>query len=384
MDIVCFSAVNWDPIMTRIQHLMKRFPKGNRVFFFEPPSTLISPLKDRERLEDLYIWIKNPKKKLDNNIYILKLPPVFPFYNKNRIVNRINSFFLAVYLNIIFKRFNVQKPLFWMYLPNNVDLLKYVKYSYLVYDCVDKHSEFSGLINKELVEQYERELCEKSNVVFATAETLYESVKSYNPNTYLIPNGADFDLFNSAYTQNLEKPEEFLNIKGRVLGYVGVIRDWVDIDLIDYIASRREDWSIVLIGPVGNDVDITRLRSKQNVHFLGARKQQELPRYIKYFDVCLNVFKVNELTKNVSPLKLYEYMATGKPIVSTRMPHVQNYTDVVYIADDYEDFIKKCEIAMGEDKSVVEKRIECAKQASWDNRMKDIMAIIEKEFALGR
>ncbi|SEF55629.1 Glycosyltransferase involved in cell wall bisynthesis [Caloramator fervidus] len=377
MDIICFSAVNWEPLMTRIQSLMLRIPKHNRIFYIEPPSTLISPLKDSKRWEDYIKWLNNPIKVIDN-VYVFKLPPILPFYNKNIMVNKVNQYFIAKYLNLLFKKYKVSKPILWIYNPFNVDILKYVDYSCVIYDCVDKHSEFKGLINKEIVEGYEKKLCKLSNVVFATAEALYDNVKLYNDNTYLVPNGVDFDLFNSVDLMNYERPLELKNLKGKILGFIGAVKEWVDLELVYKVACKKHDWNFVFIGPLASLEIISRLKSLNNVCFIEPKPQKDLPRYIKHFDVCLNLFKKSELTKNVSPLKFYEYLATGKPIISTDMPHIRKFSDLIYIVEDEEDFIKKCEdIFNGEDDIKKQKRIEIAKKASWDNRMNDILEYIK-------
>lgn len=378
-DIICFSTTTWEPIPTRKQQIMKRMPEDIRIFYVEPPITYIGPLKDK-RIKQYLKKYKNNPFKIKENLYVFSLPPIFPFYNKLRIINKINQWKIARYIKKeIVNKFGVKKPILWTYMPNSIDLINKFDKRAVIYDCVDKHSEYNGLINKQVVDKMEEELARKSNIIFTTAEGLYSHLKEYNNNIFLIPNGADFEHFNRARTKN-RIPKEMESIKKPILGFVGVIHDWIDLNLIEHLAKKRPELSIVLIGPIGAGVDIETLNKCKNVFFLGRIDYKKLPEYIAQFDICLNVFKVNDLSFNVSPLKFYEYLATGKPIVSTNMPQIKNFSDVVYIAYSYDEFLKKCEDALREDNvELIEKRISYAKAASWQNKVDEMVKILKEE-----
>lgn len=138
-----------------------------------------------------------------------------------------------------------------------------------------------------------------------------------------------------------------------------------------------------MIGPVGAGVSVDNLKKLSNVYLLGRIDNKDLPQYVSQFDVCLNLFRTNKLSENVSPLKFYEYLATGKPIVSTSMPQVEEFSDVVYIGKSYEDILAKCSQALQEaqnpDIEKIEKRIKYAKQTSWDSRVTQIIDILKRE-----
>ena len=169
------------------------------------------------------------------------------------------------------------------------------------------------------------------------------------------------------------------DIKGPIIGFIGVIQEWVDLELIYKIAEENPGWSVVMVGPVGAGVNLHRLKSLPNVYFTGAKKPEELPKYIRAFDVCINPFRPCRLTENVSPLKFYEYLATGKPVVTVDMPAVKEYQHCVYIASDHQDFIEKIKMALspGEDASR-EKRIAEGEKCSWENRVAQMLNIKEK------
>ena len=165
-----------------------------------------------------------------------------------------------------------------------------------------------------------------------------------------------------------------------VFGFIGMLQECIDYDCIEKLAKAYPQGEIIIIGKTLPGVDISALKNYPNIKFLGLIPQTELPKYISKFDVCLNVFREGRLSKDVSPLKLYEYLATGKPIVSTKEPlQVKDFSDVVYIAENADDFVVKCEEALNEnDQEKIKKRIEYAKACSWDervNRMEELLKL---------
>lgn len=382
IDIICFSTTPWEPIPTRKQQLMKRMPDSCRIFYIEPPVTYIGPIKDPNLKPYLKKYKDLPSKPKDN-LLVFSLPPLIPFYNKKRVINRINQRRIAKFvLNNIYKKYNLSNPILWTYTPNAVDLVDILPHSYLIYDCIDKHSEFKGFIDKEVVESMEDELAKKSHIVFTTSAGLYNKLIKINKKTFLVPNGAEFEHFNKA-SKPLDIPNEMRDISHPIFGFVGVIHTWVDIDLIEFLAKEKPQWSFVLIGPVGAGVSIEKLKALSNIYHLGRIDHKVLPEYVSQFDVCLNIFYKNRLSENVSPLKFYEYLATGKPIISTSMPQVEEYSDVVYIGKDYDEILAMCEQALFEaynkDMDKFEKRIDYAKKTSWDARVEQIIQLLKKE-----
>ncbi|MDA8211797.1 MAG: glycosyltransferase, partial [Clostridia bacterium] len=161
------------------------------------------------------------------------------------------------------------------------------------------------------------------------------------------------------------------SIKGPVIGFVGVIQDWVDLDLMYAAAAAHPEWSLVLVGPVGVGIDVSRLKGLPNVHFLGRKDVGRLPGYLKAFDVCLNPFRMNELTRNVSPLKFYEYLASGKPIVTVDMPGIRDFAGVVEVARKPEEFVPCIERALREETPEKKaERLKRARENSWESRVR--------------
>ncbi len=293
--IICISSVDWNPLWTRKQQVMSRLPENNTILYMEPPVTVLSPFKDQAMWMKWKMWFKGVRK-LNENIYLWSPPVTLPFGNKYRWVNKFNQWWQALYLKRVIKQLGMRDPIVWTYMPNTGDMVDLLDKKLLVYDCVDEHSEYTGLINKEVMLNMEKDLLRACDVVFVTAIGLYESKKAYNPHTCYLPNAANVEHFMQAQAPETTVPEDIASIKGPVIGFVGVIQDWVDLDLMYAAAAAHPEWSLVLVGPVGVGIDVSRLKGLPNVHFLGRKDVGRLPGYLKAFDVCLNPFRMNELT----------------------------------------------------------------------------------------
>ncbi|MFZ5596403.1 MAG: glycosyltransferase [Bacillota bacterium] len=368
-DIVCISSVDWDPIWTRKQQIMSRLPGSNRILYIEPPITLLSAFKDRSLWFKWGRWLKGARRKTEN-IYLYSPPVVLPFGNKYSWVNRLNQRWLLIFIRRIAHKLGMKKPLVWTYMPNSLLLARGLGPQCLIYDCVDEHSEYTGLINKRVMLEMERELIESCHLVFVTAPGLYEDKKPFAREIHLLPNAADVDHFARADLEETVVPDEISRLPRPLVGFVGVIHDWIDQDLIEFLARSRPDWSFAMIGPVGAGISVERLKALPNVYFFGRRDKEDLPGYIKAFDVCINPFKKNSLTERVSPLKFYEYLASGRPVVSVDMPGVREFSDVVEIAGDHRSFLEALERSLARESPARKKgRLESAARNSWESRV---------------
>ena len=375
-QIVCLSTSCYYPFPTRKQHVMNRID-AEEILYFDPAVTYIAPLKDKSAWKRLFKYHKKGEKVKDN-ITVYATPPLFPFHNKNKTINKINQKRLARFVRKKMKKHGFENPVLWCYSPSSADAAPYIPHSALVYDCVDRHSAYKGLIDEEVVNSLEKSLSEQANTVFATAAGLYDTLSEYNKNTTLLPNGVNFEHFNRAATETFDVPDDMKDIKHPIIGFVGMLQECIDYDKIEAIAKAHADWSVVLVGKTLPGVNLDYLKQYENIHFLGMKKYDDMPSYIQSFDVCLNVFRDGNLSRDVSPLKFYEYLATGKPVVSTPQPEqVLNFADAVYIARGEDEFIKKCEEAMNEPNSEkTNLRIGYARNCSWDARVREMEKIL--------
>lgn len=368
-QIICISTSNYYPVPTRKQNVMNRLQDAE-ILYIDPPVSLLAPLKDKSTLNRLTAY-KEPGKKARDNITVYAPPPVIPFFNKYRWINRINQKRLARYIKRRMIEHGFKEPYLWCYSPTSCDLVENIPNRGVIYDCVDRHSAYKGMIDPEVVDRMEADLASRADQVFCTAAGLYDTLRKYNGNTEMIPNGANYELFSRAATM----PEtRGADITKPVFGFVGMLQECIDYDCMKAVAEAFPGGELVLVGRSLPGVDLSSLREYPNIRFMGLVPQNELPDIIRGFDVCLNLFQEGRLSKDVSPLKFYEYLATGKPIVSTREPlQVLDYADVVYIAENRDDFVVKCREALQErDPAKAEKRMEYGKACSWDNRVRQM------------
>jgi len=372
------STSNFRPFPTRKQQVMTRL-KNAEILYFDPPISIIAPLKDPSMKPKLTAY-KNKPDKPQKNISVYSLPPVLPFYNRFRIINRINQIRISRFVRKKANEHGFDDPVLWMYSPTYCDLVKRVPHKAAIYDCVDRHSGYKGQITPEVVDKMEQDLAKSCNTVFSTAVGLYETLKGYNDDTHLIPNGANYELFSESRRVDLAVPEDISDLEGPIIGFIGTLQECIDYDVIEKVARERPNYKIVFVGKEPPGVDVGALRELPNVRFCGLKQPQELPAYLAHFNVCINPFKSGRLSKDVSPLKFYEYLATGKPIVSTPQPdQVMDYKDVVYIADGGDEFVRACDEALAEQGfELREKRVKYAQGCSWDSRVEQMETILKE------
>ncbi len=271
------------------------------------------------------------------------------------------------------------RMLLWVYSPTVGELVDRIQCGLSVYHCADEWSAF--LENKRLrtaAETMDARICKMVDVLFVGSKPMLAKKKAMNSNTFYVPHAADVRHF--AKTSEPETPvaEELQKIRRPVVGMIGMMDAMrFDVDMLSYITARHPEWSFVFVGKVLHDVDVSRLKAHPNVHFVGMQPIDELPRFLKAFDACIIPYKINDLTSNIYPLKLHEYMASGKPIVCTPIPACLEYEDVIEIAESKEDFCQRIEKVLdGEEPAKTERRKQIALDNSWEKRIEDKSKII--------
>ena len=243
----------------------------------------------------------------------------------------------------------------------------------VIFDCMDDHSGFTN--NTDDAIKLEGRLMEKADLVVATSQKLFEKSSKLSDRAIMVKNGTDFDFFN-----HLEPNGQLDRLPHPIIGYYGAISDWFDTDLVEYAAVARPDWSFVLIGSTVG-CNTSRLEKLANVHLLGEKPYQELPGFLYYFDVCTIPFKIIPLTLATNPVKFYEYLSSGKPMVAVKLPELLPHQDLCYLAGSKEEFVEMIVKALGEkgDESLIHKRVVFAKDNSWDRRFHDILNALDEE-----
>ena len=246
----------------------------------------------------------------------------------------------------------------------------------VVYDCMDELSQFR-FAPPELVER-ERLLLSRADIVFTGGRRLFESKSRHHRNVHFFGCGVDVEHFARARDAGTPLATELDALPGPVLGYFGVIDERLDYALIDRLAERYPHGSVVFVGPLAK-VDASELPKRPNLHWLGQRSYADLPSYVKGFDVCLMPFALNAATEFINPTKTLEYMAAGKPIVSTAVPDVvRNFTPIVRVADSAEEFARTVSIALDHDESRIQAGIALARASTWESIVAAMDALVAR------
>ncbi|MBW6518664.1 MAG: polysaccharide pyruvyl transferase family protein [ANME-2 cluster archaeon] len=361
IDIFCFPIINWDFRFQRPQQLLLKFANdGHRVFYLTIESV---PLDEIFKV-----------RKIADHIFELRLDISSNFNIYNDVLSDRQLESLIDSINMVIHTFEI-KAMSLIAFPSWTPLALRLKELYgwkIVYDCMDEHTGFSN-INRNRVKEEEKLFAESDLLVVSSMHLNKKSKKYRNEKTILVPNAGDFQYFSKLIPNNLLQ-----DMKKPIIGYYGAIAEWFDNEIIEYIAQKRNDWNFVLIGRTfGSDNNI--LNRLSNVHFLGEKPYTDLTQYLYWFDVCIIPFKLNPLIEATHPVKFYEYLSTGKPVVSTELPELLPYSDLCYIAKDKEDFMTKIDIALQENDSVMEKkRIQFAENNTWDSRYELLKSNIDK------
>jgi glycosyltransferase involved in cell wall biosynthesis len=219
----------------------------------------------------------------------------------------------------------------------------------------------------------ERRLLEKADLCFATAHSLADNARRHNPHTFVALHGVDHQHFARALDEATVIPEDVAHLPHPVIGFFGIIHEWIDQKLVAAVARRHPEWSIVLIGLPR--VDVAELRALPNVHLLGRKPYDTLPSYCKAFDVGIIPFAINELTRHVNPIKLREYLSAGLPVVSTSLPEVSHYRHLCHVATDETEFITMLEQALREDSPARRhQRSDAMRHETWEAKVAQLSA----------
>jgi glycosyltransferase involved in cell wall biosynthesis len=317
-DIICFSN-DWDGDPLSKKHIALRLARKNRVLWVNSTGNRnpTASVRDLRRIwKKLWQYCRGCRP-VEENIHVFS-PLVIPFHG-SRAARWINRRLLAWDLRRACRNLGFQKPITWSFVPSSADVAGSLGERLVVYHCVDEYSEFTGT-NKTAILDMERRLMERADLVVVSSSRLYETKLRHNRNTFLVTHGVDVAHFRKACLEETATPQDCAALRGPVIGFFGLIGDWVDLEIVRHLAVSRPEWSLLLIGKVEAGVDTSALRKLTNVHILGRRPYQSLPAYCKAFDIAILPFVVNELTLAANPLKLREYLAAGLPVVATPLP----------------------------------------------------------------
>lgn len=366
-SIACLSHLGWDTkLFQRPQQVMSRLARRHRVdYFCQVPTRAFWSLPRTSVVCHTF----SPEQNL--SVHYL---PYLPLTGRGAVFRTLNRFLYTQKVAAMLKRRCTRPLVLWLYHPKDQRIIGLVDADVVVYDCMD---EFRAFLNSEPeTREYERRILERADVVFAGGHSLYEAKRALNPNCHLFPCGVDYEHFASAASLKTEVAEEMRRIQHPVIGYVGAVDERLDYELIESCARLNPAWSFVLIGPLLK-VKPDRLFSLPNVHYLGAKRYADLPRYMKAFDVAMMPFAITELTLKINPTKTLEYLSAGLPTVCTHVPDVvAEFGGMVRFCDSPSSFAEAIEHSLSVSVRARQELMEAARGKSWEEMVDGMERIV--------
>ena len=361
-DLICFSHLRWDFVYQRPQHLLSRFARERRVFVIEEP--IFGGAESRFEIS-----------RREDNLYLVV--PHIPHDLAGKSLEQAQT----ELLDELIGEQKIENYAVWYYTPMMLAWSAHLRPSLTIYDCMDELSAFKNAPPELLTR--EAELFSRADLVFTGGHSLYEAKRDRHPAVFAFPSSIDKEHFGKALTIS-DEPSDQKDIPSPRIGFFGVIDERTDIELLRAIAGLKPEWQFVMIGPVVK-IDDADLPKSENIHYLGGKNYQELPAYIAGWQVAMMPFEMNDSTKFISPTKTPEYLAAGKPVVSTPIRDVvKPYGEegLAYIAATPDAFVAAIEKALNDDEN--ERRQKVTKflaDVSWDKTFQAMSDLISEKLA---
>jgi glycosyltransferase involved in cell wall biosynthesis len=370
LDLVYFSAIDWEYTVQRPQHLAQGLARHGRVLFVDPLGLRRARPGDLKRLRRRLAHTREPRE-VSPHLTALPAPLASLPFPEIPWAQKWNAHLLGLGMRSWMR--GVETPTVLFGTPSEAAFLaaQVLKPRLMAYDCHDLFPLFHG--RGDLIRESERKIAAHSDVVFATSTDLLERMRVLNSRTVLVPNAADYDHFSKV----APAPEALSRLPRPILGYMGEIAEWFDVDAVEAVAAAYPSGSLVLLGPLHTSA-ARALLARANVHHLGVKTYAELPGYVGQFDVCLLPFRLTLLTAAVNPVKVYEYLSAGKPVVSTPLKEVLPLRGLVTIAETG-GFASAVGAALeaAPDPEGRDRRQEFARKNTWDDRVEQIRRLLE-------
>ena len=390
-SIICFAGEDWWYHHQHSKnHIMRRLARaGNRVVFVNSISMGLPSLASR----DLFSKIKRKLRSYSRPVrvteegIVVASPPVLPFYS-SRLSQTINRWLLVAQIKLLMVALDMRKPILWIAIPTAHEVVGRLGEQVLIYQVSDKYdaNKMDHATASNIIAEMHSELLERADLVYYSGRKLFEEERVAHPEiagkARLLEQAVDYDHFASASSQDLEQPDDIAGLPHPRLGYFGAIEPWLlDQELIRYVSRKHPEWHWVLVGLRASPLEIESLT---NVHYLGSKPYSSMPGYAAAFDVCVLPWVTdNEFVAYGSPIKVREYLATGKPAVITPIYEYESLDGILRVSRGYDDFIAKVQDALTNDSTQKrEARQQAVKESTWDARAEEvseaIIALVER------
>ena len=280
-------------------------------------------------------------------------------------------------------RQGIRRPIAWFVGAHVASLVGRLGESLSVYYVTDDHASMPGM-DRDSMRAMDEKLTREAEIVFVASDTLLERKLALNPNTHYSPHGVDVEHFGRARDPGHELPADIRRLRPPIIGYFGLVERWIDLELVRYLAEQRPDWTFLMVGRVA--VPQEAVPDLPNVHLIGQRAYEQLPEYGRCFRAAIIPYKLTPSVLHANPLKLREYLAMGKPVVSVSTPHTDKFANVVNIAHSREEFLAALDRVLREPETpeAIQRRIDRVAATSWDARVAEVLGLVEAAAASRR
>ncbi|MEP7311037.1 MAG: glycosyltransferase [Pseudomonadota bacterium] len=379
MNIVYFGNEWFAENRTSSHHIARRLPQYGKLLYVDSPG-LRPPRASGRDFRRLFRKLAQTLRKpteVAPGLWHCTVPQM-PFTNIPG-VSAFNRWFGRWAVLRAVKAVGFEHFLSWFVVPHPGFLAGKLGEDFVVYYCIDDYAAHPG-VDRKAVEEADAALTREADLVFVAPPALIDSKRAQNASTLFSPHGVDYDLFSMAADESTVVPAQAAALPSPIIGFFGSLADWINVDLLAELARERPAWTLLLIGHASTDV--SALANLRNVVMVGAQRYETLPHWAKSFDVAIIPYRLNRQVRNANPLKLREYLATGKPIVSVPTPEVERFATHVRMAETAQDFIAAIEAALQDrDADKPLQRMLAVRAMSWDARVAEIVRCVEHGMA---
>ena len=373
-SIICVSWLNWDWLPLVPHQMMTRLARHNRVLYVDPAialSTFVAHPKQYSYLtRKLKRWMQGVRQ-VSENLHVYYPPPLLVTPGHLPANDALNRYWLGRAVKRTAARLGMHNPILWLYDPYLVELSGQLGEKLVCYDCNDDTSSFASLHYKQRnMQARDASLSSRADLVLATSRELYRQKVTLNANVHYLPSGVDFDLFNKAVSVDVTTPADLSDVSPPVVGYIGSLTNYrIEWGWIEALAQNMPEVTIVLVGPPVEPPPRS-VTSLHNVRFVGPKSPEELPQYLKLFNVGIIPYKGEAFLKSCQPTKTFEYLAAGLGVVSAPIPDLQPFAEVVRFAAGPEEFVRQTRemLELTPQTAFRNRCIEVAKGQTWDAR----------------
>ena len=365
---------------TSSHHIARRLAQQHEVYYVECPGMRApagSGRDVRKVFQKLWRSLRGAKEVLPGlKVQTLLQIPLHRF----ALVRWLNARLILWSVRWLMWRQGIRRPILWFVVPHVASLVGRLPASLSVYYCIDDYASMPG-IDKDSIRLMDERLSREANLVFVASDTLLAAKSALNPNTHYSPHGVDVEHFGRAGDTGGQIPEDIKDLRRPIIGFFGLIERWIDLELVAYLAEQRP----ALVVPDDRCIAVPEdaVPKLPNLHFLGKRSYEELPDYGHQFDAAIIPYRLTYQVLHANPLKLREYLAMGKPVVSVATPATEKFADVIEIAHSREEFLARLDkvIQQPDSQEAAKRRMDRVASLSWEARVAEVLGLVEASLA---